>query len=366
MTISQISGYGNYINPYLAYLNPQMNNWNNYGYYNPAFMGVQNIPQTVSVPQPNLTPQIQSNAVNFKASAQIQTAPKKEGLSKGAKWGIGLGVTALAATGVYLATKGKVGSNKVKQLAEHIDFKPAKTYEDAIQFGKTHLGIKEYKGFEAKDIDVINWLNEGFVNVSNKVKGNIQTPNIIKYTEQADDTLLAVDRFKERMLVDKRTYGNIDQSIQSKLDDFITKNTDGTVGLPMADCSAEDFKLFKNLIRDFNVSKRNGTSMSFKDKVRLYEILDEYADSLGHYTYKPVSEFGRIYHECWHLLDPKILTRSKSVSTIDKTIARTVSDYATTTEAEYIAEVGRKYMEGIPLSEDVMALYKKYGGPALA
>ena len=98
MTIPQVNGYGNFINPYLAYLNPQMNNWNNYGYYNPAFMGVQNDPQPVSVPQPVVTPQVQSNAVNFKASEQIQK-PQKEGLSKGAKWALGIAGTAAAIYG---------------------------------------------------------------------------------------------------------------------------------------------------------------------------------------------------------------------------------------------------------------------------
>ena len=37
-----------------------------------------------------------------------------------------------------------------KQLAEHIDFQEAKTIDEAIEFGKKHLGVKSYKGFEEK------------------------------------------------------------------------------------------------------------------------------------------------------------------------------------------------------------------------
>ena len=54
--------------------------------------------------RPIVNPQFRANE---NMSKPVETEDKK-GLSKGAKWAIGLGLTALAAGGIYLATKGKV------------------------------------------------------------------------------------------------------------------------------------------------------------------------------------------------------------------------------------------------------------------
>ena len=69
---------------------------------------------------------------------------EKKGLSKRAKWGIGLGLIAGAAVVVGLILRGKFSKAKEAafQLAEHIDFKKAETVEEARNFAKTHLGIK--------------------------------------------------------------------------------------------------------------------------------------------------------------------------------------------------------------------------------
>ena len=94
-------------NPYSMY-----QNWG-YGYQYPAFRGVQNVPQSVSFPQPNVNLQTPPDTVSFKATEHIQTKPKKEGLSTGAKWAIGIGVTTALAIGAdFLFCKGK----HVKQL----------------------------------------------------------------------------------------------------------------------------------------------------------------------------------------------------------------------------------------------------------
>ena len=61
-------------NPYSMY-----QNWG-YGYQYPAFRGVQNQPQPVSVPQPNVNLQTPPDTVSFKATEHIQTKPKPEPL----------------------------------------------------------------------------------------------------------------------------------------------------------------------------------------------------------------------------------------------------------------------------------------------
>ena len=101
---------------------------------------------------------------------------KKPKSNKNLCLGIGAGLAAAGSIGavIYLIMHGKVG--KATQLAEHIDFKPAQTIEEAIQFGKDNLKIKKYKGFTENDLEVLNFINEGFTNVSNKLKGTIRLP----------------------------------------------------------------------------------------------------------------------------------------------------------------------------------------------
>ena len=135
--------------------------------------------------------------------------------------------------------------------------------------------------------------------------------------------------------------------------------------MPKAECNTNDFRFLTDLIKKYYSCKGKDNSMSFKDKLKLYQNIDEYIDSITYYPYKPVSEFGTIYHDCWHLLDSKLMSRFGCTPVLEKNIAKKVSYYATTNETEYIAEVGRKYMEGIPISDDVMALYKEYDGPVL-
>ena len=85
---------------------------------------------------------------------------KKKQLSNSTKIGIGVGIAALTTIAFFVA-KGR--SSEAKNLAEHLEFKPAQTVKDAIKFGKENLGIKSYNDFGENDLAVLNWLNEAFV-----------------------------------------------------------------------------------------------------------------------------------------------------------------------------------------------------------
>lgn len=106
---------------------------------------------------------------------------KKKKLSTEAKVGIGAGILATAGLIAFLVMKGR--TSETKQLAEHIEFKPAQTLEEAIKFGQENLGIKSYNNFSENDLSAINWLNEGFVNVSNRMKGKLRMPKQILFTD---------------------------------------------------------------------------------------------------------------------------------------------------------------------------------------
>ena len=108
---------GKGLNNNLTLNTPQfdVNMYQNYGYryQYPMHINTHQSNQLVSTPQQNLNVQNLPNIVNFKASEQIQAKSQKEGLSTGAKWAIGLGLTALASYGIYYAlTKGRVKAPK--------------------------------------------------------------------------------------------------------------------------------------------------------------------------------------------------------------------------------------------------------------
>ena len=125
-----------------------------------------------------------------------QIQDKKEGkkkLTAGQKAGIGTGILALG--GIITAVvfcKGK--TLKPANFAEHIDFKPAQTMEEAIEFAKKNFGVKKFD--LADDVELANWVNEGLVNINNRFKGKAQMPeNIIWDKKVFEKVSKGVDGF---------------------------------------------------------------------------------------------------------------------------------------------------------------------------
>ena len=132
-------------------------------------------PNRTVTSQPKISNQPHTDVVELSAKQGLKN--RLSNLSTAQKIGIGGLIVAGLGALAYVLTRGRVGAVQVKQLAEHIDFKKAKTYEEAVEFGKKHLGIKQYEGFTAQDTEVINWINEGLVNVSNYQKGKLKMPD---------------------------------------------------------------------------------------------------------------------------------------------------------------------------------------------
>lgn len=438
-----MTGYpqGNF-NPYSMY-----QNWG-YGYQYPVFRGVQNVPQPVNIPQPNVNLQTPPDTVSFKATEYIQTKPKKEGLSTGAKWGLGALALAGVGTAIYFATRGRVGAKQAQQLAEHIEFKPAKTVEEAVIWGKKNLGIKEYADFGITDLDAINWVNEGMTNVCNKMKGKLTMPRLVSYSELLDNNTLAgvssqlqgkMSKYNDYFFVNKKIFNNIDDEILKQIKtmaDFYILKVEKNGMFTHYHRDIQEIKPLIEKITRYN----NGELKNFKDKIDLYnnvskcideynilfnfpdrtikkilnntdckkllankkietdlniidtfnlkqkqELLDDILFELGEKVvikHNNRSSYHTIYHEMGHLQD-KIL-RTKAAGKYDNpslypkelkewldnvttmNTASKVSEYATSGPGEFIAETFADLIEGRKLSDDVMDLYKKYGGPALS
>ena len=373
-------------NPYSMY-----QNWG-YGYQYPAFRGVQNVPQPVSVPQPNVNLQTPPDTVSFKATEHIQTKPKKEGLSTGAKWGLGALALAGIGTAVYFATRGKVGAKQAQQLAEHIEFKPAKTAEEAKKFAQEKLGV-HYQDID--DVNVVNYINEWLTTTYNKAKGKISTetyPKIIANSHNVDgycSTFYMSDEVVRKAGIKGHELGvNIDafKHFDKFLDEVFEtshKNISADIFGPK-----KDFPFVKDFIS--RVKKFDNKKATFDEKIKLYQ--DIYRIREGRIVGEQfipanISKHRDLWHELGHLrhricssnygqmksaeefIEQKIpvsqITKEFLENKATQETANKVSWYACESPLEFVAEVFAGHNEGLKFSDDVMALYKKYGGPAL-
>lgn len=210
---------------------------------------------------------------------------KKTNSNKNLLLGIGAGLAAAGSIGtvIYLIMHGKVG--KATQLAEHIDFKPAQTIEEAIQFGKDNLKIKKYKGFTENDLEVLNFINEGFTNVSNKLKGTIRLPKTIKYKDLKDSTLAQVGPFSKSFELNKNIFGNMDKTIKDILkpieeSGLIKVSIPENNKMKYSFLKAFDEDSIKPLIRQI-ANYKCGNCKTLKEKVDLYNSLGVLLDTFN-------------------------------------------------------------------------------------
>ncbi len=321
----------------------------------------------------------------------VEIQGKKKGLSTGAKWGIGLGLTALTGIGLYLLTKGRIGTKPAKQIAEHVDFKPAKTVEEAQKFAQEKFGVQYH---DINDVDVINGLNEWITGIHNKTK-TINKGAYPKYIANNPKLKtyelagLADGALEEGYLlsVNLRTMKNLEEFISSSFIDtsVIAKNSKGKYQIVD---EAYNTEFVRNLIDRIN--RYNPKTATFKENSRLAMDIKGLMDGKlvnGKIKEVTYSDFFYLNHELGHLRHQEINPNYNLMKKIDEflevgekpseiaiefassksiqTTAKKVSEYAPESPAEFIAETFAGLLEGKTYSDDVMALYKKYGGPVI-
>ncbi len=409
----------------------------------------------------NQSPQSINNNYNNKpyTSDTVEINGKKKGLSNGQKWGIGIGIAAVL-TASALLLRGKVGAAKdeVAKLSEHIDFTPAKTTQEAIEFAKTKLGIRNYH--ENMPLDVMNWVNEGLVNINNATKGKSKIFDTIGYVPRNDESLacfvndISDPKFGAIFNLNKKTFENIGHYIEKGIKDgldnkILYKDKDGKI------CLYNFYRngtVSDNLLKGLNKFNENPESFSLIDKIQLYEDFVSLGNAIGGFYEAPMSKlkqllvndgihetllahsklpdlkqieklstlqqrnvlvdlvntclfsgdklhleypkgdkFRTIYHESGHLQhylaigEQKFLQMGKSEECIKnlgkvsditndfinskekQQIANRVSNYASESPLEFVAETYRKLITKAlggneKISDDVMNLYKEYEG----
>ena len=156
--------------------------------------GVESNPLPAQATQPLSCP---PDTVEISAVNKIKKP--KDKMSTGVKVGIAaLGVLGSAVTACILIPKHQTSKltklcnekMQLQNLAEHIDFKDAKTVEEGIKFAKDVLKIGEVKGNFT--LDAINYANRGLVDVSNANKGHLFMPKKIFYKDLNDNVIAFV------------------------------------------------------------------------------------------------------------------------------------------------------------------------------
>ncbi len=234
-------------------------------------------------------------------SDTVEINGKKKGLSNGQKWGIGIGVAA-ALTAAALLLRGKVGAaqEEVGKLAEHIDFTPAKTIEEALEFAKTKLGIKNYDN--RMPLDVMNWVNEGLVNINNATKGKSKLFDTIGYVPRDEEYLacfmndISDPKFGATFNLNKKTFENIghniEQLIKYGLDEKILyKDKDGKLCLYNFYRNGD---VSDNLLKSLNKFNENPDSFSLIDKIQLYEDFVSLGNAVEGFYEAPMSKLKQL------------------------------------------------------------------------
>lgn len=141
------------------------------------------------------TNQIKKNEKLSGTVSSVQTDSfEKQGntkkLSTSTKIGIGAGILTvggLIATAIF--TKGK--NIKPANFAEHLDFKPAQTMEEAIAYAKKNLGVEKFDF--GNDVEMANWVNEGLTNINNRFKGKANMPKELRWADKANIEKIQAD-----------------------------------------------------------------------------------------------------------------------------------------------------------------------------
>lgn len=321
---------------------------------------------------------------------------KKQGLSDGAKWGIGAGVVAGLGALAYILTRGKTGSKQVQQLAEHIEFKPAKTVEEAKKFAKDKLDViyfDELGKFE--DVEMVNFINEWITKTRNNPKfGKNSYPRIV-YNTDLDGALMSMTT--ENAVINGVDYGyglGINLSEFKRLEQPALKKHNFDFGFIKKGINEKYYiteSKFDNKYTQRLIKNLNSDTLKFEDRMQLILDLLSYQERKvidGVMQIRERSVHNYLNHEQGHLLHSQVsnnyeqmrkveefLKDKLEVSEITKEFinskdiqatAGKVSNYAKESPLEFVAETFAGLRDGQKYSDDVMALYKKYGGPSIS
>ncbi|MDR1167365.1 MAG: hypothetical protein LBK53_00550 [Heliobacteriaceae bacterium] len=214
---------------------------------------------------------------------QPNQAKNDNKLTKKQKIWLALGGAAACLTAVGFIIRGRLKA--VTKLAEHIDFNPAQTMEEAAAYAKKHLKIKKFD--TGNDLDLANWVNEGLTKISNHYKGKAHMPNEVLACNSdtlGKGTIAGMSsyenssmRMNSHLYVNKEYFDNANKIIQKYIDALNFKMIDAEKGkFQMSSLPFYDFQKLSSIMNNsykFSISKT--TKM---DIVSLAQNIKDYAN----------------------------------------------------------------------------------------
>lgn len=229
---------------------------------------------------------------------------EKKGLSKLAKWGIGITGT----LGTLIVTLSLISKHQtkaltklykekmiLKELPKELEFKEAKTLDEAIKFAKETLGIEKID--KNISLEALNFTNKGIVDVSNANKGRLFVPKSIKYAGEGEKFIAAVEQdIKSEnfgsLIINKDFFTN--ESLDKKItESFVYKNgrklfAEGSSNIYWNDikaCYTPSNGFMKNLQKFYNspesltINQKRELYWGYKNAIRFNKINCEYTPS---------------------------------------------------------------------------------------
>ena len=284
------------------------------------------------------------NKASFRASRQNRpdTFEKQDSKkSNKMKWGIGLGLAAVGTVLILALSRGKsVSSNNIKQLAEHIEFKEAKTMEEAQKYAMDNFGMKLELG---DNLFTANLINDMCTNVSNKLKGKVAFPkkcffdskikrNMLAYYRPYNNTMgINAQGITRHIAPNGKDINWLDIFAQKKYSDIIAKSE--------KDTNSVSYKIIKNI------------------KHNIYH-------ELGHCNHMAsINESSKLKFSWFkNRMNFKSDIKDNKFNKICEEFFEDSTNYWKTNMEEFVAETFAWKMMGKDVPKEIEELYIKYGG----
>ena len=190
----------------------------------------------------------------------------------------------------------KVKTNKARKTFEKIEFQPAKTIEEALEYSRK-LGIQQFDLGENQTLEVLNYLNEGFTRFRNIHLGLAQVPARVCFQPAQKGNLMSANPFFKLFNVNQNVYGisNIDSSIKRQLDDILDYFCDITpdgIDIPPYYSSQVEIDYLKKMIDRYRL---NPETFDYGQKVELFTMLEDFSYNLAECFVEPKRFAKRLF-----------------------------------------------------------------------
>ncbi len=310
---------------------------------------------------------VNTNYINSVKQTPKTEAKKEQTTSskviKGISVAAAVGVTALAVGGIILRNK---KMPNILKLSETINFREAKTLDEAIEYGTKTLGIKHYEGFKNEDLDVVNWINEGLTMCANKAKskGQIVMPKKISYIDDIGEFAFKSGEIGEAG-GSMDCYGTM-QITKSIINDLKNTVIETVRNSNMTEEAQNEFIKGISTKRIFDTCSKLKFDENDATAWRggTYSIITH---EMGHLQHRHNMQNLKLYESLGTSRQrPEKLAKGAEelleLFNSKQDIIGKISSYAKESPKEFVAEVYSQLVHGVKVDDEIMELYKKFGG----